>query len=195
MSSVYLSNLRRKKDFINEYLKEIKSYDEITFRHSEGVANLSKEIAISLELSNEEVESIYFGSLLHDIGKLKISKDILSSTEKLTDKEFEEIKEHPSLGLDFIIKGSEVDSDEIIKDIIINHHERLDGSGYPNKKIARDISIYSRIVGVTDSYDAMTEKRTYNIPKSKKAAIKELRSKKYDQEIVDILEVLVSSDN
>lgn len=175
-------------------VSKLKDYDVPSYEHSKRVAFLSRATAIELGLSPKEIESIFLGGFLHDLGKLKISTEVLNSPNKLTDEEFTEMKNHPLYGLEELKSSSEILKDEIIIDIIINHHERIDGSGYPNNKKGDELTIYSRISAATDSYDAMTDKREYNIPKSKEDSIADLRSLKYDQRVVDALEKVVMRD-
>ena len=96
--------------------------------------------------------------MLHDIGKLKIDPKILNKKGKLTDEEFEEIKKHPVLGYEIV---KDMDLPEKIKEAVLMHHEKINGTGYPSGLKGEEISNYAKIVSICDIYDAMTSTRTY----------------------------------
>lgn len=126
--------------------------------HSQRVAVISLAIAKALQLSEAEQQTIYMGAQLHDIGKIGIPDSILNKTGKLTDYEFNRIKEHPVIGNTIVQK---VKVFEPICDIIRFHHERYDGNGYPDGLSGKDIPLGARIVAIADSFDAMTMPRPY----------------------------------
>lgn len=159
--------------------------------HTLRVANLSKQIAEKMGLSTEEIKDIYYAALFHDIGKHLIPAEIISKPGPLTNEEYETMKTHTILA-EKLVKG--IISDASIE-IIKNHHERMDKSGYPNGIVP---NIGARIIGVVDSYDAMTSKRVYSNPKSKYDTFQELErctiprdkggfGELYDKNIVEIL--------
>ena len=118
----------------------------------------SREISGRYGYDEEKQEDVYFAGMLHDIGKIGISNEIINKTGKLTDEEYEIIKTHPSIGGDILSNISE------IPNIAIGarwHHERYDGKGYPDGLKGKDIPELARIIGVADAYDAMTSKRSY----------------------------------
>ena len=125
---------------------------------SQNKADL-QDIINNEEIDDEEKqEDVYFAGMLHDIGKIGISNEIINKTGKLTDEEYEIIKTHPSIGGDILSNISE------IPNIAIGarwHHERYDGKGYPDGLKGKDIPELARIIGVADAYDAMTSKRSY----------------------------------
>ena len=106
------------------------------------------------------------GGFLHDIGKIKISNRIINKVGKLTDEEFGEIKKHPGYGRDFLLqngvtapKGTAL---ELIRDVVYQHHENFDGTGYPNRRKGEEIELMARIAAVADFFDAITTRRAYS---------------------------------
>lgn len=175
----------------------IEAKDVVTNGHINRVAYWSQKIGQRLGLSAEELEFLRQGSILHDIGKIGIPDNILNKPGPLTDEEFEIMKTHTVIG-EKIIRS--LKSFENIKFIIRHHHEKLDGSGYPDKLKAPQIDIYTRIVAIVDIYDALIMDRPYRKAMSACQAFSILEgdAKKglIDAEIVDILkeEVLHSTD-
>lgn len=135
--------------------------------HTLRVAYLSKKMAEATGLDKNEVEDVYFAALFHDIGKHLISPKIIGKPGPLTDDEYKIMKKHTVLA-ENLVKGTISDS---AVEIIKSHHERMDGSGYP-KGIVPEIS--ARILGLVDSYDAMTSNRVYSMPKNKDVTFQEL---------------------
>lgn len=138
---------------------DIKLFDEYTFEHSVNVAILSLIMGVSLDLNENELYELGIGALLHDIGKVFIPNEILNKKGRLEKEEFNTIKEHSSLGYN-LLKNNELISRNSLN-AIIDHHERWDGSGYPNNKKKEEISLFGRIVGICDVYDALTSNRVY----------------------------------
>jgi HD-GYP domain-containing protein (c-di-GMP phosphodiesterase class II) len=133
--------------------------DPYTRGHSERVAHFSLEIAKRLNrFSEEEIKSYYYACLLHDVGKVSIPDHILTKPSSLTDNEFEIIKTHPVVGVN-AIKHIEGLQDSV--SVILHHHERWDGRGYPDKLAGEEIPLMARITAVADAFDAMTTKRSY----------------------------------
>lgn len=133
--------------------------DAYTGAHSKEVKDYSLSLAKEINLPDSEIEAIGLGSVFHDIGKIGVPESILNKQSTLTNEEFEEIKKHPVAGSNIIknipsFKGS-------VSDIIRNHHENWDGSGYPDGLAGNDIPIGARIVSVADSYHAMISDRPY----------------------------------
>ncbi len=160
-----------------EWNEEIERTEEIESGHSLRVAYLSKKLAERLQLDIEAQIEIYFAALFHDIGKHCISKEIIGKRGRLTDEEFDIIKTHCQKSEE-ILNG--ILNENIIA-IIKEHHERIDGSGYPNG--LQDLSIGAKILGIVDSYDAMTSQRVYNKTLSEKEALAELESCTIEKEI------------
>lgn len=141
-------------------LLHLRQKHEYTYNHSTNVALLSVEVGCCLQLSDLEIHSLILGALLHDIGKLEISNKILDKPAKLTDTEFEQVKKHPQLGFSLTERLDSMNPD--IMRIVKEHHEKMDGSGYPQHLQGNDICPLSRIVTVCDMYDAITSKRSYH---------------------------------
>jgi putative nucleotidyltransferase with HDIG domain len=164
-----------------------------TYRHSVHVAATAVQIAQQMELAPERVETIRRAALLHDIGKLFISNTILDKPEKLTRAEFGIVREHPSLSREILVR---VRAFEEIARVAGTHHERLDGSGYPDGLTARSLSLEDRLVAVADMYAALTEDRPYRDPMTPQEALDLLRSDtphKLDAACVEALSVAVCS--
>lgn len=132
--------------------------DIYTKGHSDRVSAYSLLIGEKLNLSQEEMKTLKIGALFHDIGKIGIPDGILLKTDKLTEDEYSEIKNHPSIGA-HILSDASIFADII--PIVKHHHERYDGRGYPGKLSGNNIPLLARIVAVADTFDAMTSKRSY----------------------------------
>ncbi|MEA4890500.1 MAG: PAS domain S-box protein [Clostridiaceae bacterium] len=168
-----------------------------TEEHAERLAELSKILGRVLGLTDEELDKLELVSVLHDIGKISINKSILSKPDKLTKAEWFEIKKHPQVGYRITQAIPEL---KHISEYILCHHERWDGKGYPQGLIGEQIPLLSRILAVVDSYDAMTQDRSYRKAMSKEAAISEIEKNsgtQFDPEIAGsfIKKVLNKPDN
>jgi HD-GYP domain-containing protein (c-di-GMP phosphodiesterase class II) len=141
-----------------DMLSNIKDFDDETFNHSVNVSMICTVFGEWLGFSEEEKKELTLCGLLHDFGKLLIDKNILKKPGKLTDDEYAVIKAHPQKGYDFL-KDKNVS--ENVKLSCLEHHERCDGSGYPNKIKVDKINKYAAIVSIADVYDAMTSTRVY----------------------------------
>jgi|LGOV01.1.fsa_nt_gb putative nucleotidyltransferase with HDIG domain len=170
----------------------IEIHDPYTKHHSENVANIAKALAIKLKLSNDDINKTYLASLVHDIGKVFIPENILNKNNKLSDKEFNEIKKHPLSGYSILSKSKHLKD---IADIVLSHHERWDGDGYPNGIEKNQIPLISRILCIVDSYDAMTHDRPYRRALTKAAALNEIElnmGKQFDPYISKIFLELIA---
>lgn len=159
--------------------------DAYTNIHSQQIAHWSAETAKLLGCSPDEVDEIYWGGLLHDIGKIGIPDAILNKPGKLEPSEWEVVQRHPDLGADLIAPIKKLSR---VAPIINSSHERYDGKGYPRGLSKEDIPLGARIVSVADSYSAMIDKRPYKEPLSNEMAIQELKDnsgKMYDPMVVD----------
>jgi len=132
--------------------------DSYTHGHSARVAKYAKKIAELTGMSEEECDDIYLTGLLHDIGKIGISDEIINKKGKLTNEEFNIIKQHPVLGEEILAK---IQMSPSLSIGARHHHERYDGKGYPDNLSGEDIPQIARIIAVADAYDAMTSKRSY----------------------------------
>ncbi|MEJ2485483.1 MAG: HD domain-containing protein [Anaerolineales bacterium] len=146
--------------------------DAYTSDHSEQIAVLAADTAKVMDLPEREVEAVYWGGLLHDIGKIGIPDSILQKPAKLNEEEWAVIRTHPKIGADLVAKVNKLGH---ISPIIEYSHERYNGSGYPYGAKGEEIPIGARIVGVVDSYSAMTDRRVYKEPLSHEDAIIELK--------------------
>lgn len=172
---------------LRSLLDKSEQKDAYTHNHSNRVQDLSVKIAQKLGLSSEINYTIALASLFHDIGKFFIPDEILNKPAKLSDEEFNYIKMHSTYSSE-LLKGKFI---EDIAQIVEQHHERLDGSGYPNGLKENQIRIEAKIIGVTDSYDAMTSDRAYRAKMKPKEAIEEIISladKLYDRDVAYALE-------
>ncbi len=174
LDKVELSYIEKERQFMNTITtlaSAIDAKDHYTGGHSDRVALYSKAIAEAYGLSDEEIADIYVGATLHDIGKISIPDHIIRKTEQLTNEEYEHIQQHPKSGylmvqdLDFL--GS-------ARHIILHHHEKYNGKGYPEGLKADSINIGSRIVAVADSFDAITSFRTYRKTLTQEEAVEEI---------------------
>jgi PAS domain S-box-containing protein/putative nucleotidyltransferase with HDIG domain len=158
--------------------------DPYTATHQERVAELARAIAQEMDLSQYKIEGIYTAGLLHDIGKIAVPADILGKPTKLSDAEFELIKSHPKVAYDIL---KETAFPWPIADIVLQHHERLDGSGYPNGLTGDEIMLEARVLGVADVVEAMSSHRPYRPALGLDAALKEImenQAKIYDPQVV-----------
>lgn len=149
----------------NDLMNSMYQYDVDTFNHSKNVAVLSLTVGFKLGLQKQSLWNLAMGALLHDIGKLAISKDIICKTDKLTDAEYEVIKTHPTLG--YKIYMSSNNSSSPIGEIIYQHHENYDGSGYPRNLYGIESWRLARIVHICDVYEALCANRSYKTPMSR----------------------------
>ncbi|MFW6016899.1 MAG: HD-GYP domain-containing protein [bacterium] len=140
-------------------LIDIKSYSSYTFAHSVNVAAIAILIGKLLKYDMDKLFDLGIGALLHDIGKVLLPPEILKKPAKVTAEEFEILKEHPRLGYDYIKKYDEISPRARI--IVLSHHERLDGSGYPKGSSGDEIHDFARIVVIADVYDALLSDRIY----------------------------------
>jgi response regulator RpfG family c-di-GMP phosphodiesterase len=168
--------------------------DHYTEEHSSRVTELAVKIAQKMDLPPTEVEKLRIASQLHDIGKISIPDNVLLKQGSLTPEEYEVIKQHPVTGDAILSYVSLLDEE---RRIVRCHHERWDGSGYPDGLAGQDIPFLSRIMSVADSFDAMTSDRPYRKGLSVETAVSELIAYKniqFDEEIVDVfLEILAEA--
>ncbi|MFA5801345.1 MAG: HD domain-containing phosphohydrolase [Thermoleophilia bacterium] len=170
---------------INAFIHTVESRDPYTAGHQKRVADLARSIAKEMELGSGQIEAIRMGGAIHDLGKIKVPAEILSKPGVLTRLEFEMIKLHPETGYE-IIKDVEFPWD--IARIVLEHHERLDGSGYPYGISGEDIGVESRIIAVADVVEAMSSHRPYRPALGIDKGLEEIASKKgvaFDADVVD----------
>lgn len=140
-------------------LSDIRTFDSYTFAHSVNVAVMAITTAISFQYPRSKLYEIGLGALLHDLGKVKIPDTILNKDGKLTPEEYTEIKKHPLLGYEMIKSQSFINP--VSAQIVLQHHERNNGEGYPNGLTGEQIHLFSKICSVVDVYDALVSDRPY----------------------------------
>jgi diguanylate cyclase (GGDEF)-like protein/PAS domain S-box-containing protein/putative nucleotidyltransferase with HDIG domain len=187
---VHLSNQMRSTymEYTNALVKAVDAKDPYTKEHSQNVSATSVEIATGMGLSEIEIEVIKYAGLLHDVGKIAVSQEILVKKEPLTLEEYELLKKHPVIGVN-ILKDIRFLEKEI--PIILHHHERFDGKGYPHGLKGREIPVGARILAVSDAFDAMTSGRGYKDKVSLEKTIGELKRGSGTQFAPDVVEVFV----
>jgi diguanylate cyclase (GGDEF)-like protein len=174
---------------IKTLISVINAKDRYTYSHVERVVIYCRHMADKLGLSEEDKKKLIFGAYMHDIGKINISKEILIKKMPPTDEEWEILKQHPSNGAEII---EPVESLRVIVPLILHHHERYDGKGYPSGLSGEEIPYLARALTVADSFDAMTSKRSYtNLRKTYDEAIDELRACSGTQFDPDITEKFI----
>jgi putative nucleotidyltransferase with HDIG domain len=164
----------------------VEAKDSYTRGHSDRVSEYSVLIGKRLNLSEEDLKILKIGGLFHDIGKIGVPDSILLKESKLTDDEYSEIKNHPSIG-SHILSTASIFQDII--PIVKHHHEKYDGHGYPSQLKGNDIPYFARIAAIADSFDAMTSRRTYRDSLPIETVIAEFercKGTQFDPEIADI---------
>ncbi len=183
---------RKDNDLSNNYFETIQALrrtvdarDIYTRGHSDRVAFYSKKIGETFNLSSKQIKLLEVGGTFHDIGKIGIRDDIILKNQKLSEFEYDQIKQHPVRGANIL---STVSMFEEIIPIVLCHHERIDGLGYPNGLKNEEIPMLARIIAVADSFDAMTSDRLYRSKLSLKEAINQLRigaGTQFDKAVTD----------
>ncbi len=178
-SAAFLENVQLYDDLerlfsglVHALVSSIDAKDPYTCGHSQRVAWLSHRIAQLNGMSEMQCQRVYLSGLLHDVGKIGISEAVLCKTGRLTREEFEEIKRHPEIGAR-ILEGVPQVAHTVPG--VLHHHERMDGKGYPAGLAGYDIPLLGRIIGLADSYDAMTTNRTYRQARPLQIALAEIR--------------------
>ena len=187
-----------KKSYLNtvqSLANAIEAKDQYTRGHCERVTEYSVAIGNAMGLGDDDVYNLRLAGILHDIGKIGIDSNILNKAGKLTDEEFAQIQRHPVIGYN-ILKG--IEFLEKCREIIYQHHERVDGTGYPLGLKDSQIGILSKIVAVADAYDAMTSERPYrSTPLTREAAILQLEENKgtqFDGDVVEVFSQLIKEN-
>jgi len=192
--AVFIENGRLFKDLKELFIGSLKALtssidakDKYTHGHSERVAFVSRWIAERLseqeQLDEEQIHMVYLAGLLHDIGKIGIEETVLRKEGKLTEQEFNRIKQHPSIGAGIL---HEIKQMRDIMPGVLSHHERADGKGYPNGLMGDQIPLTGKIVGLADSFDAMTSKRTYRDAMTVEQALAEIEKelgRQFDEKV------------
>jgi putative nucleotidyltransferase with HDIG domain len=180
---------------LSAMLRTLDLRDQMTARHSAAVARYSRAIAQRAGFSRQEEELVHIAALLHDIGKFILPDRILKANVPLTDEDWMLIRRHPQQGARVV---SSLDGYGPVAEIILAHHERIDGKGYPRGLVGDDIPELARIISVADTYDVMTARDSYRSPVSAHDAMQELRrvaGKQLDARFVEIfIELLEGKD-
>lgn len=180
-----MSELSNLEESLQALATMLEKRDPYTAGHQKRVADLAEKIAIELGLSNDQAHGIRLASLVHDIGKIQVPAEVLNKPGKLTEIEFSLIKCHPQVGYD-ILKA--IRYPWPIPDAVLQHHERLDGSGYPQGLKGKQIILEARIIAVADMVEAMSSHRPYRAGLGIGAALTEianLRGSHLDPSVVD----------
>ena len=182
-------------DAINTMAKIVEMRDPYTAGHQQRVAQLAMAIGREMKLDAVRIDQLRMAAVIHDIGKIYVPSDILSKPAKLTDQEFEIIKTHPQGGYD-IIKGMEFPC--AVAQTVLQHHERINGSGYPHGITADEISLEARVLAVADVVESMASHRPYRPSRGTDKALEEITQNKgilYDPEVVEVCLKLFESGN
>ncbi len=185
---------------LSEDIKELRKIGEIverkdkyTYRHSSRVSKFAVKTASKMKLDRQRVDDLFIASILHDIGKINIPEEVLNKPGKLTNEEFDMIKKHPGDGADMLRKTAY----KKLADIVEQHHERINGRGYPFGLKADEILLEAKIIGVCDTFDAMTEDRSYRKAYTSEYAMEEIRNLsgiQYDPEVVEAFEKVLQQE-
>lgn len=188
---LFTHKLLSKKSLHSAILTSIKAtlYEKSfeTEEHCERMARMSRRLGQELGLIGEQLDLLELGAYLHDIGKVRIDSSILKKPGKLTDAEWTEIKKHPEAGYRIALSVPELQN---VAEIILRHHEKWDGSGYPDGLRGEEIPLLARIVAITDAYDAMTTDRGYRQVMTHEEAVAEIRrcaGSHFDSRVADVL--------
>lgn len=149
-------------DFTVSSFLSILAYDYYTHTHSLNVSVYAICLGRHLGLSEKDLEELGTSALLHDIGKSKVDNKIINKNGKLTQQEFKEVQEHPALGWNILVKLG-INNKNILSGVR-NHHEKIDGSGYPDNLRGEDISLFAKVIAICDVFDTLTTKRSYKEP-------------------------------
>lgn len=193
ISQINKELMKSKEELEKAYLDTIKTLrytveakDKYTRGHSDRVSAYSVLIGKYMGLSPEDLKILEIGGLFHDIGKIGVPDAVLLKEGKLTDEEYSEIKNHPSIGKHILSNASTFDN---IIPIVYHHHEKFDGHGYPGKIAGEEIPLFARIAAVADTFDAMTTKRSYRnaLPLDVvRAEIVRVNGTQFDPQVADV---------
>jgi len=170
------------------WLTYLKNRDEHTAIHSLNVCIYSISFARFLGLSEKQINTLGLGALLHDVGKIKVPEHILNKPGKLTSDEFTLMKAHAFLGYE-LLKNNNLPPEAL--DIVLSHHERIGGQGYPNGNREKEISYFARIVAIIDVYDALTSDKPYNDGLSPRVALNKLYNLAPNNFSQDLIEAFI----
>ncbi|MDR0620937.1 MAG: HD-GYP domain-containing protein [Deltaproteobacteria bacterium] len=181
-----VESVTRNRDALTALIK-LRHFDDYTYTHSLNVSVLSISAGKTLGLTNDELKILGLGTMFHDLGKLRIPDNILNKPGKLTDEEFAIMRNHAALSADILTEQNLNVSDQVIK-VARSHHERIDGSGYPDQLRGEQIPNLATICGLSDVYDALTSDRVYHkgmVPHDALKFIYSLRGTHFQPDWVD----------
>ena len=173
----------------------VEAKDSMTEHHCQRLAGLAHMLASAAELDPVHIKGVVFGALLHDVGKIGVSDVILKKPGRLTDDEWIEMRRHPIIGEQIC---RPLASSREFAPIVRHHHERWDGAGYPDRLVADEIPVGARIVGLVDSFDAMTHDRPYRGARSLEDALSEIASeagRQFDPALVEHFTAIVEHED
>ncbi len=143
-------------------LLDLRSFDDYTYHHSVNVAVYATAVATRMGLDEDQIQEVAVAALCHDLGKAKISQDIINKNGRLTDEEYEEVKKHSQYSYDILYSNPMISAS--VRQAVVCHHENENGTGYPFGKMGDDIPLYAKIIHAVDVYDALTSRRPYKEP-------------------------------
>lgn len=177
---------RQLEDFIKSLANAIESKDFNTVGHVERIANYARDLASAQGLTTHEVNQIYLGAMVHDVGKISVPDSILNKPGKLSEEELRMVRNHAAKGFE-LLKG--ISGTDIISKIALHHHERWNGMGYPRALAGKEIPLEARIVAIADYWDAITSDRPFRAAMHPDQALETLRSersKTLDPQLLDL---------
>lgn len=186
---------KKKENSIKALLRVLKAKDMSLYRHCFCVSETASLLAEMMDFTKEQQEAVRYAGLFHDVGKIAIKDKIIYKAGSLEADEFDEMKHHPSVGAEIL---REVDFMGTIADIVEQHHERIDGKGYPKGISKRDIRPEAQIIAVADNFEAMRENRVYRegmLAEDAMHIILEGSGTRFDKDIVGALERAIKSDS
>lgn len=189
--SSYLENRQMYQSELESFISAIEEKQAATKEHAQRVADYALNIADQMGLADEQKSVLKEAALLHDIGMISVARKILGKPDRLTGEEFDQIKGHPGIGVNILKK---IRAPEQIDRIVELHHERFDGTGYPEGLVGETIPLPARILTVADSFDAMVSPRPYRPAMTEKRAVQELKNfaaTQFDPAVVDALAALM----
>lgn len=178
-------------------LLALRQKDEHTQLHSERVVELAEELGLAINLKKDQIKILRISAAFHDIGKIGIPDKILLKPASFNDEEWEIMKSH-AIKSEELVKSMNFTNSDIIAQAVRHHHEYYNGKGYPDGLKAQEIPIYSRIISLSDSYDAMATPRPYHPCKSHDKIMSILESengKKHDPKLYDVFKEIIKTSN
>jgi len=182
------ANIKWVADLLENIMRMRDPYEN---HHGRAVSELARRYADEVGMSIRDTAKLDLGARVHDIGKLLIPESIINKPAKLTPQEWEIIKKHPEYGIEML---SIIKVDTIVTDIILQHHENLDGSGYPRGLKAGEISPFAKIIRVIDTFESITRRRAYKPADAEEKALEEIAKgvgRKYDPFVSETFQKII----